>query len=118
MRVEISDTWQQIVVGHALVVVSVIDGPIQYVDAAGEPDNSSAIQNVTLDAALEVMQGCWMRCPIPGVTGVIDVAIEGWDGVSIQSPDGSLAFGYAMTQASYDAIPVKNANTLYVIKQV
>lgn len=115
MRVQMTDTWQKIVNGQALVVVSVIDGPIQYADSAGAPETNTVIQNVTLDANLEVDFGCWMRCPIPGVTGVVDITIDAWEGVGITSPDGTIEFGRAMTQAEYDAIPTPGEKTLYAI---
>lgn len=74
MRVELTSTWQKIVEGEALIVAEVIDGPVQYVDSSVEPTINSAIEDFTLgvDDALEVTLGCWMRCPLPGVTAAIE----------------------------------------------
>ncbi len=115
MRVQLSSTWQRIVSGQALVVVDVVDGPIQYADSEAEPSINTAVQAVTMDPNLEVMFGCWLRCPIPGVTGVVDVEIQSWAGLEVTTPDGSIPYIRAMTRAQYNALPALDPETLYAI---
>lgn len=79
MIVELTDAWQQIVLGPATVTVSVIDGPVQYADSAEAPTINTVIQDVVIsDPTLEVVFGCWMRCPLAGVTAAVDVETDGY----------------------------------------